>query len=259
MDRLPRDPLHASAIAIPGVKVRVVQRCGSTNSVLLEERGAACVLLAAEAQTAGRGRRGRRWHSAPGTGLTFSLARRVRRPLRELAGLSLVAGVAVSRALRALGVANAALKWPNDIVVGEAKLGGILVETRGSTGTVRAVIGIGINCRRDSALSVKLGRAVGFLDQFLSPLPSRSAILEKIGAALMEALDAFEAEGLESFRGEWEAMDAHAGQRLRVRLADGRVLTGVAAGLAEDGGLRLQTLQGVRAVHSGRVVRTRAA
>src|SRR5258705_7763364 len=109
---------------LPGIETRFVERCRSTNETLLAQ-GRPGVLLVAEEQTAGRGRRGRRWHSAPGAGLTFSLARTVRRPLRELAGLSLVAGVAVARALRALGGTRAALKWPNDIMVGEAKLGGL--------------------------------------------------------------------------------------------------------------------------------------
>jgi BirA family biotin operon repressor/biotin-[acetyl-CoA-carboxylase] ligase len=103
---------------IPGVEVRRVERCGSTNSVLLAEKDfARPVLLVAALQTAGRGRRGRRWHAAPGAALTFSLALRVRRPLRELPALSLVAGVAVARALRACGITRAALKWPNDLLV----------------------------------------------------------------------------------------------------------------------------------------------
>src|SRR6266478_1130751 len=125
------DRLDAAAIVVPGVEVRVVQRCASTNSVLLKGPCTGPVLLAAEEQTAGRGRRGRRWHSAPGAGITFSLSRSLQRPAREAAGLSLVAGVALARALRALGVAQAALKWPNDLLVNGAKLGGILVETRG--------------------------------------------------------------------------------------------------------------------------------
>src|SRR3989442_14875956 len=98
------DRLDPAAIAVPGVQVRVLGRCTSTNSVLLKAPCTGPVLLAAEEQTAGRGRRGRRWHSAPGAGLTVSLSRSLQRPV---AGLSLVAGVAVARALRALGVAQA--------------------------------------------------------------------------------------------------------------------------------------------------------
>ena len=243
------DKLDGAAIVLPGVEVRVVERCTSTNDVLLKENKT--VLLAAEEQTAGRGRRGRRWHSAPGAGLTFSLGRRIGRPTRELAALSLVAGVAAARALRALGVRKAALKWPNDLVVDGAKLGGILVEVRNSY----AVIGIGINCRRTPGLDAKLGREVAFVNDFSDA--DRNRIWRETATALLAALEAFEAGGLEALRADWEAMDAHAGQRLRVCLAGGRVVTGVSGGLADDGALRLVTRSGVRAVHSGRVVSAR--
>lgn len=250
------DRLDAGAITLPGFEVRVLERCGSTNALLLEKRKGAR-LLAAEEQTAGRGRRGRRWYSAPGNGVTFSLSSTVRRPLRELAGLSLVAGVAVARALRGLGVQQAALKWPNDVVVGEAKLGGILVETRASGSGVLAVIGVGINCRHDTGLERRLRRPLASLDQFIAV--DRNRIVERVAVSLAESLQVFESRGLEPLRQEWEAMDAHAGARLRVRLADGRVLTGVARGLDAEGGLRLQTGSGMRAVRSGRVLSARPA
>ena len=252
------DRLDPAAIALPGVEVRVVERCTSTNSVLLNNSATGLVLLAAEEQTAGRGRRGRRWRSAPGAGVTFSLARSLNRPAREAAGLPLVAGVAVARALRGLGATQAALKWPNDLVAAGAKLGGILVETRSQGRATRAVIGIGLNCRHDVGLELRLRRKVGALDQFIGKI-DRNAIIARIARSLLDALDEFEAKGLESARRDWEAMDAHAGQRLRVRLADGRSITGVAAGLAEDGGLRLRTRAGLRLVRSGRVISSRAA
>jgi BirA family biotin operon repressor/biotin-[acetyl-CoA-carboxylase] ligase len=243
---------------IPGVEVRRVARCGSTNSVLLEERRLALpVLLVADEQTAGRGRRGRRWHSAPGAGITFSLARRVRRPARELAALSLVAGVAAARALRSLGVAPAALKWPNDLVAGGAKLGGILVETRAAGRETLAVFGIGINCRGAAGLARRLRRPVASLDQFIAPVEDE--IIAGIVKSLMAAIDAFEAGGFETARSEWESMHAHAGQRLKVRLADGRSVSGIAAGLAEDGALTLRTRGRLRSIRSGRVVSARAA
>ena len=78
-------------------------------------------------------------------------------------------------------------------------------------------------------------------------------------AALREALERFDAQGLEALRADWEAMDAHAGQRLRVRLADGRVMSGVSSGLANDGSLQLKTRRGMLAVRSGRVVSARTA
>jgi BirA family biotin operon repressor/biotin-[acetyl-CoA-carboxylase] ligase len=246
--------LDADSIGLPGVEVRVVERCASTNSILLEAAGVATLVLAAEAQSAGRGRRGRRWHGTPG-GLTFSVAASVRRAARELPALSLIAGVAATRALRAAGVSGVALKWPNDLVVDDAKLGGILVETRSARGCTRAVFGFGINCRRAPGLEARLGRRLAWVEQFAHP--RRNVLVREISLALLAALQRFERHGFDA--AEWEALHAHAGQRLRVRLADGRSLSGVACGLADDGALRLRNRSGVHAVSSGRVVTARAA
>jgi len=236
---------------IAGLEVRRVERCGSTNSVLLAEAPASPVLLVAGEQTAGRGRRGRRWVGAPGDGLAFSLARRIRRPLRELAALSLVAGVAAARALRSLGVARAALKWPNDLVVGDAKLGGILVETRAAGRATLAVFGIGINLHGAETLSRRLRRHVASVDQF-GEVDAESILLGVV-TALAAAIDAFEAEGFEPARRDWETLHAHAGRRVKVRLANGRSVTGIAAGLDRDGALSLRTRGGLRSIRSGTV------
>ena len=243
------DRLDPAAIGVPGVEVRVVERCASTNDLVLKESRP--LLVAAEEQTAGRGRRGRRWHSARGAAITFSLGRRIERPVRELAALSLVAGVAAARALRALGV-DVSLKWPNDLVTAGGKLGGILVETRNSN---YAVIGIGINYARAPGLPAKVKQPMAFLGLEVP----RNEVIRRIGGALLEAIGEFERRGLDGLRGEWQAMHAHAGQRVRVRLADGRVMSGTASGLAEDGSLQLMTRRGVHAVRSGRVVSARAA
>jgi BirA family biotin operon repressor/biotin-[acetyl-CoA-carboxylase] ligase len=251
------DELQAALIEVPGAQVRVLERCTSTNSLLLSEAGGGCVLLAAEEQTAGRGQRGRRWHSAAGSDITFSLARHSARPARELAALSLVAGVAAASALRGLGVAGIRLKWPNDLTVAGAKLGGILVETRAEGRGTRAVIGIGVNCFRRPGLERRVRRPVAALDEFIRP--SRNLVIGALARALLAALERFEAEGFAAARREWEAMDAHTGQRLRVRLADGRSVSGIGAGLAADGALRLLTRSGERAVRSGRIVRARPA
>jgi BirA family biotin operon repressor/biotin-[acetyl-CoA-carboxylase] ligase len=251
------EALDAAAIDVPGMQVRVLGRCTSTNELLLAE-GRGDVLLAAEEQSAGRGRRGRRWRSAPGKGVTFSMAKQVQRPMRELGGLSLAAGVGVARALRALGAAEVGLKWPNDLVVDGAKLGGILVETRSAgAGPALAVIGIGINCRADALLARRVRRPIAALEQYIAV--ERNHVITRVATSLLEALRAFDAEGLERLRGEWEAMHAYAGERLRVRLANGRVLTGIARGLAPDGALSLHTGNGVHAVHSARVLSARRA
>jgi BirA family transcriptional regulator, biotin operon repressor / biotin---[acetyl-CoA-carboxylase] ligase len=249
--------LEAALIDVPGVQVRVVERCASTNSMLMLDASSAPMLLAAEEQSAGRGQRGRRWHSTAGSDVTFSLARRIGRPARELSTLSLVAGVAAAKALRALGVEAASLKWPNDLMAEGGKLGGILVETRAEGTATRAVFGIGINCFRQAGLARRLRRPVAALDQFIRP--SRNVVIGAIARALLAALERFEAQGFEGARAEWEAMDVHAGQRLRVRLASGRSISGIGGGLAADGALRLLTRKGEEAVRSGRIVSARLA
>lgn len=248
------DRLDAAAIRVPGAEVRVLGRCTSTNTLLLAGDIERAVLLAADEQSAGRGRRGRRWHSPAGTGVLFSLALPLRRPVRELGGLSVVAGLAAVRALRALGAAEVALRWPNDLLVRGAKLGGILVETRARGAGSAAVVGIGVNHCSVQGLAAHLRRNVAALDQALRPLPERNVLIGALGRELLGALQAFDASGFEPFLRDWDALHAFAGQRLRVRLADGRVVAGLAEGLAADGALQLRTRGGVRTVRSGRVV-----
>lgn len=253
------DRLRAEAIAVAGLPARVVARCGSTNATLLEEMGPGPLLLAAEEQTAGRGRRGRRWRSAPGAGATFSILRRMRCAPAALSGLSLAVGVACARALRTLGAGETQVKWPNDLVVRGAKLGGILIETRAGAGETIVVIGIGINCRSDPALARRLRREVAALDEFVKPVPSRNAVIAAVAREVMAALETFEISGLAPFAAEWAALHAHEGERLKVRLADGRTLSGLAEGIAASGALRLATARGMREIVSGRIVRQRPA
>ncbi len=247
MDKL--DP-PAIAAALAPLEVRVVPACASTNAELLAGEAGAPALLIADHQSRGRGRRGRRWYSAPGDGLLLSLGHRVGRPLRELPGLSLAAGVAALRALRGLGLAQVELKWPNDLLAGGAKLGGILVETRVRDGAAWAVIGIGINWHAAPGGS-RLRRDAVCVAQLVNEVPSRTSGAHAVATELLRALREFDTLGLDAFRAEWEAAHAHAGQRVRVRLSDGRVVSGTADGIGADGSLRLRTRRGVRDIHTG--------
>lgn len=248
------DRLAAAKIRIPGVEVRVLERCTSTNELLLAERPARPVLLAAEEQVAGRGQRGRAWRSAPASGATFTLMRRMQCAPKMLAGLSLAIGVAAARALRALGAEKVELKWPNDLMVQGAKLGGVLIQTRVQGNEVLAAVGIGINCRPVVTLGRRLRRRLVALDDLLPSPADRNAVIAAVGREVLAALQAFERGGLALFAEDWRALHAHEGRRLRVRLADGRVLSGVAAGLAPSGALRLRTRGGLHDVASGRIV-----
>jgi BirA family biotin operon repressor/biotin-[acetyl-CoA-carboxylase] ligase len=259
------EPALRAALGPAGgrVSIRVTDACPSTNSALLElgpeAMSADVAFLITEAQTAGRGRRGRSWISGIGQAITCSTAFEFALPLRHLSGLSLAVGVAAARAFARLGASGIRLKWPNDLMVGPAKLGGILVETRATRGVIRVVIGIGINHAAEAGLGRRLRRSITALAEVLDPLPSRNVVAGTLLGELLVVIDAFAARGLDAVRAEWEALHAHAGHCLHVQLSDGRDLSGTAVGIDADGALLLATATGLVPVSSGEVVSARPA
>ena len=135
------------------------------------------------------------------------------------------------------------------------KLGGVLIETQSAAGGVAAVIGVGLNCRRVPGLEARLGRRVAALEELISPLPARNAIAACLAAQLARTLRAFDAGGFAAFRDAWDSMHAHRGERMRVRTAGGRVVAGIAEGVAADGALLLRNRRGVHSITSGTIVR----
>ena len=244
------------------LEVEVLASCTSTNSVLLERAAEPHpLLLIADEQRAGRGRRGRRWITQRGAALTFSLRWHFRAPAHALRGLSLAVGVALARALRALGARAVGLKWPNDLLVAgsNAKLGGVLVETHAAAGGTAAIIGVGLNYRSVPGLEESLLRRIAALEELLEPLPRREALAVRLAAELVRALRAFETGGLAAFSEEWESLHAFRGQYLSVSTGDGIVLAGTAEGIAADGALLLRTGNGVRSIYNGSIAPARAA
>ncbi|MCD7098029.1 bifunctional biotin--[acetyl-CoA-carboxylase] ligase/biotin operon repressor BirA [Stenotrophomonas sp. MMGLT7] len=227
----------------------------STNSELLRRPAPAhgAAVLLAERQTAGRGRRGRHWSSPLAAHLYLSLSRQFSGGLARLGGLSLVAGVAVAEALRAEGFDQVGLKWPNDLVVGGRKLGGLLVEGGGEfAGSARAVIGIGVNVHMPAAFAAHIDQPWTDLDSLSAGAVSRNAVAAAILAGLLPALELFDAQGLAPFLARYAGLDALAGRPVRVLQGD-LVHDGIAAGLAEDGALRVRMEDDVRLFHAGEV------
>lgn len=229
----------------------------STNSELLRRpRTDRATVLLAERQSAGRGRLGRSWASPLGAQVCLSVRRGFDGGLARLGGLSLVAGVAVAEALRALGFDAVGLKWPNDLVAGGRKLAGLLVEGGGEyAGPVHAVVGIGINVRLPEAAAAAIDQPWTDLAR-LAPggdLPARNRIAAAVVDRLLPALDAFDRDGLAPFLPRYAALDALAGRAVGV--LDGRgTVAGRALGLASDGGLRVAIEGGgERTFHAGEV------
>lgn len=227
----------------------------STNTRLLAPDAAASpAVCVAEFQTAGRGRRGRVWHAPFGASVSLSLAYTFTNAPTGFSGLGLVAGIAVADALASLGYAQVKLKWPNDVLVSGAKVGGLLVESRGEAGgSTRAVIGVGINWR------IPPGAFDGRVDQQWTdlaavpvPLPSRDALVAAVINHLVGALDEFSARGFSAFHDRWAARDALAGRDIEVRL-DAETVSGCALGIDGEGALRIAANGEIRRFTAGEV------
>ena len=260
---------------LPGLSIEVVQTLDSTNSELTDRlRNASRVqqdrrggrvddlspqMLVAIHQTAGRGRLGRRWHSTPGSSLTFSLALPLQRT--DWSGLSLAVGLAVAQALDPQGH-RLGLKWPNDLVLCEdddaanedkrprmgRKLGGILIESV-SVGEQRAaVIGIGINVLPQPAAEADYGAAA--LTE-LWPEATPQDALSRIGEPLVRALQAFDRDGFAPLLEAYARRDVLRGQL--VRTTDAAMPEGVATGVDADGALKVAGSGQTRRVVSGEV------
>ncbi|MDR7194219.1 BirA family biotin operon repressor/biotin-[acetyl-CoA-carboxylase] ligase [Luteimonas terrae] len=232
----------------------------STNAELLRRPmpGANAEVLLAERQTGGRGRRGRSWQSPLAAHLYLSLQRGFDGGLARLGGLSLVAGVAAVEALRALGIEAVRLKWPNDLVVVDAaglrKLGGILVEGGGEhAGPVRAVLGIGVNVRMPAPQAAMIDQPWTDLATCCADAPpTRDALAAALLAAWLQALDLFDQEGLAPFRSRYAHIDALDGAAVDIHTGT-ETLRGIAAGIEDDGALRVRVDGVLRAFHAGEV------
>lgn len=254
------DALDAAAIraALPAplvLDVAVLDEVDSTNAALWRDAASSQPrALLAERQTAGRGRRGRRWISAPDTSLCLSLRWSSRAPIAALGPLPLVAGLGCAEALRAQGAA-VQVKWPNDLVCAHGKLGGILVEARSEDAGSVAVIGIGINLRLPPGLADRSdaqAQVPAALDALLPVPPTRNALAAALLARLLQRLDTFAAQGWAALEPDWQAVDALAGRRVRVR-GDAGERSGDVLGLASDGALRVRFADGEAQLHSGEV------
>lgn len=239
----------------PGFQLELLDECASTNTLLLERaRGGAPSgsVIACELQSAGRGRRGSRWQSGLGGGLTFSLLWRFAQGAAGLSGLSLAVGVAVARALASLDIQAVQLKWPNDLLHAGRKLGGILIELQGdAAGPSAAVIGVGLNVRLHPTVRDAITQAATDMASISGQAPQRNRLLAALLIELEQVLEQFAAQGFAPLRKEWMVHHAHQDKPVTLSSGDGKTVTGRAAGVAEDGALLLETARGLERFVSG--------
>lgn len=221
------------------MQVFVEEQVDSTNALairLLADQEPPFLVLA-EAQSAGRGRRGRQWCSPYGANLYFSLVIRVDRSSTQLQALSLVVGLAVLRVLRQVGMAEVGLKWPNDLLVAGKKIAGILLELNGDpTDVCNVIIGIGINANMLGG--VEIDQPWTSVQLETGRLADRSELVVALANELGEMLRLHREQGFAAFHHEWEAH--HLWQGREVRLVSGvHEVNGTVLGVTQDGALRL--------------------
>lgn len=236
------DPAAIVESGMPGEwSVRTYDSIDSTNaeaSRLIALGAPMPLLVVAEQQTAGRGRRGRKWVSPFAENLYYSLVLRIDGGMRQLEGLSLLVGLAVMNVLRDMGVQGAGLKWPNDVLVGRQKIAGILLELIGDPADVcHVIIGVGVNVNMRASTEVdQLWTSVRL--QTGAPA-DRNTIAARISAQLEALLTVHRQEGFLAFQKEWE--QGHLWQGAAVKLLSGiETVEGVVLGVDSLGALRLE-------------------
>lgn len=233
----------------------ILAECDSTNARLLalaETGAAAGSVLAADRQTAGRGRRGRNWLSSAGDSLTFSLLWRFPSHL-SLSGLSLAVGVAVAQALESQGINGITLKWPNDVLLNGRKLAGVLIEMVPGARPQAAVIGVGMNLRVPREMPEPLRLTAAALAEARTILPTTSILLAQLLTALHEVLYSFSTEGFAHLRQAWLKRHAFEGASVSLLSDFAAPLQGRCRGVDSDGALLLETAAGMQRIVSGEV------
>ena len=237
-------------------KIEVHRLLDSTNLQAMRELQAGASsgqLFLAEYQTAGKGRRGRTWVSPFGRNLYFSLIWSFAAGAAGLEGLSLVVGVALHRALCDLGLDQVGLKWPNDLLVDQKKLAGILLEMQGdASGECQVVIGVGVNVHMPDEAHDQIDQPWTDLSRLVGRSVSRNQLMATILNHLVPALNLFAQEGFAPFKQDWH--EAHAHQSQRVTLISGhQEISGICLGVDDHGAIVIEHADGKEAFYAGEV------
>jgi len=244
---------------LAGDPVLLLAKIGSTNEVaigLADGGAAAYSLVVAESQTEGRGRLGRSWQSPPGSGLYFSMILRPQLDPGDIPKITLAVGLAACSAIEKVSGLSLLIKWPNDILLGGRKLGGILSEAadlQNRGGLLAVVLGIGLNVNTPlSAFPLDLQDKAVSLSSYSGREYPRGEILAAIVSEIKKVVERFEREGFAMILEEWRRRDATLGKDLSWVTQSGDIVKGVSLGPDHSGQLLIRDDQGtVHEVLSG--------
>lgn len=226
--------------------IEIMFETESTNQQLLDKLstdGIHARLVLAEFQTAGRGRRGSSWISPAGAGICLSIGWCFDSVSDSLTALSLAVGVAVVRALKKTGVEGVFLKWPNDIICQDRKLGGILVESRGEmAGPSTVVIGIGLNVDLSEEVMDCIGQPVTDLARLMKNPPLRNDVAGAIISETIDMLNVFATHGFAAFLQQWRDLD-YARDKQATLMLPNKMIQGRVQGV-DDNGMLVMLIEG---------------
>ncbi|MFC0445346.1 bifunctional biotin--[acetyl-CoA-carboxylase] ligase/biotin operon repressor BirA [Pseudidiomarina halophila] len=249
---------HNQGSKLSAENIEVARVVTSSNDVLrtrLREHGSlpAGYTVVAEAQTAGRGRRGKVWYSPFASNLYLSMYWPLEHGMSAAMGLSVAIGTALAETLTAIGISNVQLKWPNDVLVNGEKLAGILIELEGQAiDSGHAIIGVGINLRMPDWLEAPIDQPWTDVEKQLNGPVRRNELVAKLIAELRDALQSYAVEGLAPFIERWNAFDRLQDREVRIQLGE-KVIAGYAQGIAEDGSLLVAVDGELERFHAGEV------
>ena len=239
-----------------GCRIDVLFDTDSTSRRLTDRFGQPDLhrhIVLAEGQHDGKGRRGRTWVSPFARGLYLSLGWHFTMSPASLNALSLASGVALVRALNGLDMTGIFLKWPNDLVCADKKLGGILLEARSETAaSCDVVIGIGINTCLTHELKSNLDQPVTDLASHYRHLPSRNSLAGKIIREQLLMLNRIADGRMEEYVSEWRGLDYLAGRQVELFMPR-QVIKGRVTGVNDNGLLLLETSTGIEKFSSGEI------
>ena len=255
IDLLDRDEILGElGQSASGCRVEVLFDTESTNRFLTDLFGSPGLhrfIVMAEFQHGGKGRRGRTWMSPCARGLYLSLGWRFDLAPASLNALSLASGVALAQALNGLALPGVSLKWPNDLVLDEKKLGGILLEARSETAaSCDVVIGIGLNTRLDEATKSGLDQPVTDLADHYREVPSRNRLAGRIITQQVAMLERVAAGRMGEYVAQWKTLDCLLGRQAQLHMP-GQVVCGRVRGVDDQGQLLLETRGATRKFSSG--------
>lgn len=218
----------------------------STNQQLMwvAQSDPRVMVCLAERQTAGRGRRGRNWHSPFGANLYLSVRWPYANGVAAFEGLSLAVGVIIAEVLEQWGLKGASLKWPNDLLCDGRKLGGILIEVSGDlSGEGALVVGVGLNVRMPQSDQPLIDQP--YTDLFSQGVEAeRSKLCAALLSALLPALEGYPADGFAAYRQRWSSRAAYMGEYVDVCEREQR-RTGVLRGVDHRGALEVELADGI--------------